>query len=64
MYLLIVYNDFKHEKICGFFKFKFIKDVVKWSNRVITHSDINTPHKRYKSYKKLFQIVRLKKRKT
>jgi len=61
MYLLIVYNDLKQERICGLFKFKFVKDVVKWSNRVITHSDINTPNSRYKSYKKLFKIVRLKK---
>ena len=60
MYLLIVYNDFQRNKICGLFKFKFIKDVIKWSNKVITYSDINSTHTTYKTFKRLFQIIKLK----
>ena len=60
MFLLIVYNDLEQEEIIAFIKFKFVKDIITWSNNTITYADLNRKtKKRYKKYKRLFKIIKL-----
>ena len=60
MFLLIVYNDLEQEEIIAFIKFKFVKNIITWSNNTITYADLNRKtKKRYKKYKRLFKIIKL-----
>ena len=60
MYLLIVYNDFENDKICGYFKFRFVKQVINWSKGIITYSDCTNKITKSRTYKRLFKVIKLK----
>ena len=58
MWILVVYNDLKKEKINGLIYFSKKKDILRYTNGIIAYTDFNTRrNKAYQTYKNLFSFI-------
>tara|TARA_R110001599_G_scaffold340685_1_gene561229 strand:- start:1196 stop:1429 length:234 start_codon:yes stop_codon:yes gene_type:complete len=59
MYLFLIYNDPEQERLCGWYKFSKIKDIIKFTNNLFRYSDVAGKTSVYKTYKAHFKFVRV-----
>ena len=57
-YCLLLYNDIHQSKINGIFLFEKIKNISIFTNGLLKYSDVKNKHKKYKTYKNFFKIIK------
>lgn len=62
MYIVVVYDSLEitERKIIGLIYFVKMKDIIKFSNKIISYVDLkDKTNKKYKTYKSLFHIEKV-----
>ena len=59
MFLFLVFNDPKKKRLCAWYKFSKIRDVIAFTNNLFRYSDVTPTQGVYATYKQHFQLIKL-----
>ena len=61
MYLFLIYNDPDQKRLCAYYLFTYLKDIIEFSHKLFRYSDVIEKDRIYRTYKTHFKVVPLEK---
>ena len=59
MYLFLIYNDPEQKRLCAYYLFSYLKDIITFSKKLFKYSDVPDKNRIYRTYKTHFKVVPL-----
>ena len=59
MFLFLIYNDPEQKRLCAYYLFSYLKDIIVFTNKLFKYSDVPQKERIYRTYKTHFKVLAL-----